>query len=106
MLNKKDEIKMSFIKKIEGLFSKEKMNEDEMHKDIIDLLEDELNFEDRNAGLSKLDLKDTKRLKHILNKYDLEHVGTDKDGSVIMDDGGGQLKIKETGNKLEIFELN
>ena len=106
MLNKKDEIKMSFIKKIEGLFSKEKMNEDEMHKDIIDLLEDELNFEDRNAGLSKLDLKDTKRLKHILNNYDFEHVGTDKDGSVIIDDGGGQLKIKETGNKLEIFELN
>src|SRR5699024_1824588 len=106
MLNKKDEIKMSFIKKIEGLFSKEKMNEDEMHKDIIDLLENELNFEDRNAGLSKLDWKNTKRLKHILNNYDFEHVGTDEDGSVIIDDGGGQLKIKETGNKLEIFELN
>src|SRR5699024_12866323 len=105
MIKKKDEIKISFKKKIEGLFSKEKMNEDKMHKDIIDLLEDELNFEDRNAGLSKLELKDTKRLKHILNNYDFEHVGTDMDGSVIIDDGVVQLKIKVTGNKLEIFEL-
>lgn len=97
---------MSFIKKIAALFSKEKINEDEMHKDVIDLLEDELNFEDKSAGISKVDLGDAKRLKNVLSNYDFEHVGTDKDGSEIIDDGGGQLKIKETGDKLEIFELD
>lgn len=97
---------MSFIKKIAALFSKEKINEDEMHKDVIDLLEDELNFEDKSSGISKVDLGDAKRLKNVLSNYYFEHVGTDKDGSVIIDDGGGQLKIKKTENKLKIFELD
>lgn len=97
---------MSFFNKIAALFGKEKINEDEMHKDVIDLLEDELNFEDKSAGISKVDLGDAKRLKNILSNYDFEHLGIDEDDSVIIDDGGGQLKIKETGNKLEIFELN
>ncbi|WP_080875476.1 hypothetical protein [Oceanobacillus timonensis] len=94
---------MGFLSKIAEVFSSGK-NEGEIDKDLIDFLEDELNFEDKNAGIYRVDLKDTERLKNILSNYDFEHKGVDEDGAVIIDDGGGSFKIKESEDKLEILD--
>lgn len=96
---------MAFLSKITGLFRNEKIDEEEMDKDLIDLLEDELNVEDRSAGIHRVNLKDTERLKAILSDYDFEHKGLDENGAVIIDDGGTRLKIEESGDKLRIIDM-
>ena len=98
---------MGFFTKLTRLFHGEKGDEkdqEEIGGDLIDVLEDELNFEDRSAGIYRVDLKDTKRLKAILSDYDFEHEGVDEKGAVIIDDGGTRLKIEESGDKLRISD--